>query len=50
MLSVVIGVASTFKKKSIISPGFDGGLYGFTAAFAILYFATTLASGYLPMP
>lgn len=48
--SIGIGIISNFKRGSVISPPFDGFIYGFTLSFGISILIINVRNGTLPLP
>lgn len=48
--AIFIGIRSTFKRKSLVSPGFDGFIYGFAVTFPIFSAIASVRAGQLPLP
>ena len=48
--SVIFGIGSVFRQKSMVSPPFDGFVYGFAISFTVIIVARSLFDGFFPLP
>lgn len=49
-VSIGVGVVSSWRGKAIFTSTGDGVVYGCTAVFDLIYFASSLLRGQLPTP
>src|SRR5216683_479940 len=50
LLSFVVGVISTLRRKSVFGATVDAAIFGFTTGFGLLPIVTVLTAGHLPNP
>lgn len=48
--AVLFSIYSAFRRGSVIDPTVDGAIYGFVCAFDLLYIASAIMAGQLPLP
>ncbi len=50
LLSFVVGVISTLRRKAVFGPTVDAAIFGFTTGFGLLPIITVVTAGHLPNP